>query len=413
MIKNRNAIIGLLTALNFLNYIDRTVLAAVLVHVEKDLDLSKTEAGFAASAFLIGYFATAPLFGARADKGSRTGLIAGGVIVWSIATAATGLSHNLWTLLLARAFVGVGEASYATLAPTIIDDLTPPEGKGRALAIFYLAIPLGSALGYMIGGTLDKHFGWHAAFFLTGGPGVVLALTCLLIEEPSRKLGHAKAKLFDGLRTLAAIPLFRRAVLGYCAYTWAIGAFSYWAPEFLVTRFPDYLDTQSAGFWFGLVTVIAGAIGVAIGGQWADRGQRSLPPVTTTTPHDALENRLGMNVLLRVSAIGVAVAVPFTALCFFMPVPVAFFAAAFVAEIGLFLSTSPVNAIGLRAVPPELRASAMAAMIFAIHLLGDLWSPPALGLLQRALPVELAMMALPIMFGLAAWLWWPRKHEAQ
>ncbi|MDB4955503.1 MAG: Permease of the major facilitator superfamily, partial [Myxococcales bacterium] len=163
----------------------------------------------------------------------------------------------------------------------------------------------------------------------------------------------------------------------------------------------------------GLVTVVAGAIGVAIGGQWADRGQRELPVVTATTPYDAVENRLGMNVLLRVSAIGVAVAVPFTALAFFMPVPVAFFAAAFVAEIGLFLSTSPVNAVGLRAVPPELRASAMAAMIFAIHLFGDLWSPPVLGQLQHVLPVELAMMALPLMFAVSAYLWWPRQHEAR
>jgi MFS family permease len=412
MIKHRTAIIALLTGLNFLNYIDRTILAAVLLHVEKDLDLSKAEAGLGASAFLVGYFVTAPLFGARADKGSRKGLIAGGVIVWSLATAATGLATNLWTLLLARAFVGVGEASYATLAPTIIDDLTPPDKKGKALAIFYLAIPLGSALGYMLGGTIDKHLGWRAAFFVAGGPGIVLALSCLLIVEPSRKLAEAKAKLTEGLRTLFRIPLFRRAVLGYCAYTAAVGAFSYWAPEFLVSRFPDYLDTQSAGFWFGLVTVIAGAIGTIFGGFWADRGQRALPEVTATTAFDARENKLGINVLLRVSAIGMVVAVPFTAICFFMPLPVAFFAAAFIAEVGLFLSTSPVNAIGLRAVPPELRASAMAAMIFAIHLFGDLWSPPALGALQDLLPVSIAMMALPITFAVSAWLWWPRRHEA-
>jgi hypothetical protein len=117
--------------------------------------------------------------------------------------------------------------------------------------------------------------------------------------------------------------------------------------------------------------------------------------------------------------------VPFAVAAFLMPMPVAFFALAFLAEIGLFLSTSPVNAIRLRAVPVELRASAMAAMIFAIHLFGDLWSPPALGALQQgvasSMRVErhdvtattIAMMALPIVFALSAYLWWPRKREAE
>ena len=90
-----------------------------------------------------------------------------------------------------------------------------------------------------------------------------------------------------------------------------------------------------------------------------------------------------------------------------------FFVFAFVAEIGLFLSTSPVNAIGLRGVPPELRASAMAAMIFAIHLLGDLWSPFALGILNDHIDSTIAMMALPITFALSAYTWWPRAHEAR
>ncbi len=412
MIKNRHAILALLTALNFLNYIDRMVLAAVLDSVQKELDLSNTEAGLGASAFLVGYFVTAPFFGARADKGARKGLICAGVLVWSLATVATGLSTNLWTLLAARMLVGVGEASYATLAPTIIDDLTPPDRKNRALAVFYLAIPLGSALGYMIGGTIDKHLGWHAAFFIAGGPGVVIALSCLLIVEPQRKLAAAKARIVESLRTLFAIPLYRRAVIGYCAYTAALGAFSYWAPKFLINRFPEALDKQSANFWFGLITVISGTIGTIVGGRWADRSLRDLPPVAPDAPYDARDNRRAINALLKICAIGMVIATPVAAVCFFMPAPIGFFSLAFACELGLFLSTSPVNAIGLRAVPVELRASAMAAMIFAIHLLGDLWSPPALGFLQDHLPVKLAMMALPVTFALSAYWWWPRRREA-
>ena len=412
MIKNRTAILVLLTGLNFLNYIDRMVLSAVLDHVQTELTLTNFEGGLLATAFLLGYFLTAPFFGTRADKGSRKGLIAIGVLVWSIATAATGLAHGLVELIVARVLVGVGEASYATLAPTIIDDLTPPERKNRALAIFYLAIPMGSALGYMLGGTIDKHFGWRTAFFVAGGPGALLALTCLLIREPERKLRAAKAKVSENLRTLAAIPLYRRAVLGYIAYTAALGAFSYWAPKFLIHRYPQ-LDAQSANFWFGLITVFAGIIGTLVGGRWADRSQRGLPSIRPDMPHDARENRLGINALLRVCAIGMVFACPLAIGVFVMPTPVLFFVLAFFCELGLFLSTSPVNAIGLRAVPVELRASAMAAMIFAIHLFGDLWSPPALGALQDVLVPTVAMMALPITFALSAYWWWPRAREAQ
>ncbi|HEY1559071.1 MAG TPA: MFS transporter [Kofleriaceae bacterium] len=413
MIKNRHAILALLTGLNFLNYIDRTVLAAVLKDMQADVGLSKAQAGLLATAFLIGYFLTAPWFGARADKHARKGLIALGVIIWSLATAATGLANSFVTLLAARAVVGVGEAAYATLAPTIIDDLTPPEHKNRALAIFYLAIPLGSALGYTLGGTMGKHLGWHTAFFLAGGPGIAIALMCLLIEEPKRKLATAKAKISQNLRTLFRIPLYRRAVLGYIAYTWALGAFQIFAPEFLQERFPHDLDEQSAGFWFGTVLVVAGFIGTIVGARWADRSQRALPAVTPDMPHDARANRQGSNALLRVCAIGMIIACPLGAAAFLATTPVMFFTCAFFCAIGLFLSTSPVAAVGLRAVPVELRASAMAAMIFAIHLFGDLWSPPALGYLQDLLPTVLAMMALPIVFALSAYWWWPRAREAE
>ncbi len=415
MIKSRRTIIVLLTGLNLLNYIDRYIVSAVLRRIqapeaEGGLALSNFQGGLLATAFLLGYFVTSPFFGARADKGARKGLIALGVGIWSVATAASGFAQNFAMLIAARAVVGVGEASYATLAPTIIDDLTPPDQKGRALSIFYLAMPIGSALGYLTGGFIEPRWGWRGAFFIAGGPGLLLALTCLLIDEPARKLREAKGSVMDGLRTLSRLPLFRRAVIGYCAYTAAIGAFAYWAPKFLAEQFSTLTD-ETANYYFGLVTVVAGAIGTVIGGQWADRSQRT-GAVTSETPYDAPENRANINVLLRICAIGVAVAVPLVAAGFLVPSAGAFFALALPAEVGLFLSTAPVNAIGLRAVPPELRASAMAAMIFAIHLFGDLWSPPVLGLLNDHLPARVAMMALPVTFAVAAIVWWPRKKEA-
>lgn len=402
----------MLTALNFVNYIDRAVIAAVLKPMRGELALSNFEAGLLNTAFLIGYFATAPLFGARADKSARKGLIALGVVIWSLATMASGLATGFWTLLAARIVVGVGEASFTVLAPTIIDDVIPTGGKGKALAVFFLAIPLGYAIGYILGGSISYHWGWRAAFFVVGGPGVLLALSCLLIVEPPRKLLDAKAKLVDGLREIANVPLFRRATLGYCAYTAALGAFSYWAPNFLLERFPHELNDETANRWFGIVLLAAGAIGTFAGGYWTDRAQRALPPAAPDAPYDAPEHKAAVNAALRVCAIGMIIAAPLAVVCFGVPSPTVFFTVAFLAEIGLFLSTSPVNIALLRSVPAERRASAMAASIFAIHLLGDLWSSAALGLLQDALPIVLAMMALPLTFAWSGYLWWPRKREA-
>src|SRR5262245_33250462 len=190
VIRSPLAILVLLTGLNFLNYMDRLVLSAVLPRMQDaralgGLDLTNFEGGLLATVFLIGYFVTAPIFGQLADRGvSRRALIALGVVTWSIATAMTGLADGVWSLVAARAVVGIGEASYATLAPTIIDDMTPPESKGKALAVFYAAMPLGAAAGYMLGGFVATHWGWRTAFYVAGGPGIVLALSCLVMYEP-------------------------------------------------------------------------------------------------------------------------------------------------------------------------------------------------------------------------------------
>jgi MFS family permease len=410
MIRRPAAILALLTGLNFLNYLDRFIVAAVLPRIQTELSLSSFEAGLLATAFLLGYFVTAPIFGALADRGPRKGLIALGVITWSVATFASGLCTSLVALLAVRAVVGLGEASYATLAPTIIDDLTPPAKKGKALSIFFLATPLGSALGYLVGGFIEKRYGWRAAFFVAGGPGVLLGLACLAIVEPQRKLAAAKVRLFASARTLLRIPLYRRTVLGYCAHTAAIGGFAYWAPRFLESRYA--LPLHTADFWVGTLTVVAGAIGTILGGRWADRAisrDGALDP--TDTDHASPRNRRAIGHLQRVCAIGVAFAAPLAVGAFVSPSAIPFFVLIFGVEVGLFLSTSPVNAIFLRAVPVELRASAMAVAIFGIHILGDLWSPPVIGLLQDHGPIVAAMMSLPVLLGVATLVWWPRTRE--
>jgi MFS family permease len=278
----------------------------------------------------------------------------------------------------------------------------------------------------LLGGVLQEAWGWRAAFFVAGGPGIALALLCLLIAEPVRK-PHDDAKLAGATGTLARIPLYRRAVLGYCAHTAAIGAFAYWGPTFLSKRFAedftpasfagtaDELAKQvlaSANFWFGTITVVAGALGTALGGWMADRAVRGLPLVPDDAPHDDTRNRRAANAQLRVCAVGVAIAFPFGAAAIMSPSPLLFFVCAGICEVGLFMSTAPINAILLRTAPAYLRASAMAVAIFAIHLFGDLWSPSLVGLLLDHLGQVTGMLALPLGFAIATLVWWPRAREA-
>jgi MFS family permease len=335
---------------------------------------------------------TSPLFGVLGDRYRRKGLITVGVAGWSVATAISGLMRSFESMLGARFAVGVGEASYATLAPTIIDDLSEPARKNRFLAVFYVAIPIGSALGFVIGGRLEHAFGWRTAFFLAGGPGVLLALSTLLIAEPERPRSIAERPgVRQAIRTWALlfrIPVYRDAVVGYAAYTFALGGFAAWAPQYLSHHLG--LDLRTADDWFGAILVVTGIVATFLGGLLADR----FPGV----------DRARAN--LRLCAIAAAFSVPCAVMCLSVGSAVGFFAWIAAAEFALFLSTSPINVVILQAVPEHLRASAMAVSIFAIHLLGDMISPPLIGAISDRASLRLGMFVLPAALALATAVWW-------
>ncbi len=396
-IRGPRAILALLTALNLLNYLDRMVLSAVLHDVRDDLHLSKALAGWAATVFLIGYFATSPIFGTMADRagtGGRKALIALGIVVWSLATIATGLVHSVGGLFVARAFVGVGEASYATIAPTLIDEFAPPARKARWLSIFYTAMPVGSALGYIVGGgVLALTHDWRFAFFVAGGPGLVLALLCLLIGEPPREASTERPEILATARKLAAIPAYRNVVLGYCAYTFSLGGFAYWAPFYLQAQYG--LPEGRASILFGGIVVVSGTIGTLLGGWIADRRLRGQTDDVSAT-----------RTSLWVCALSAGLGAPLALAAILAPTVTGFFALVLPCQIALFLSSGPVNVAILRSVPAGLRASAMALSIFAIHLGGDLWSPPLIGVVADYAPMAWAMLAAPAVFALGALIWW-------
>lgn len=390
----RRYALGLLLAVNLLNYIDRQVLFAVFPLIKIDLRLSDTALGFLGSAFMLSYLLFAPLFGWLGDHWSRTRLASGGLVVWSLATALTGFAHGYRTLLAARATVGVGEASFGTVSPGLIADFFPKESRGRVLAWFYVAIPVGSALGYLLGGVLGQRYGWHAAFLLVGVPGLLLAIPIGLLRTPPRG-GDAPHPAFghplpggEGKRASAGYAaLFRNRsfvcnTLAMAAMTFAIGGLAQWIPSFLYRV--HSLDVAKGNTLFGATTVLAGILGTLAGGWLGDRWQK----------------RSGKGYLL-ISGWGFLIGTPFAVWAILAPGLTACMSAIFIAEFFLFLNTGPLNTVIINVSNPAVRAMAFAVNIFFIHALGDAVSPSILGWLSDQWGLRSALLITPCAMVLA------------
>jgi MFS family permease len=388
MIRRPGTIVLLLTGLNLLNFLDRWIIAAVSPDIKRELHLSDWHTGIVLNAFLVGFMITSPVFGRLGDTLPRKWLIAGGVAVWCGATAASGLMSTFVTLVASRVLVGIGEASYASLSPTILDDLTPASRKGRVFAIFFAAIPIGSALGFVLGGQLDAHYGWRNAFFIAGGPGLLLVLACMAMAEPVRAHRHEKVPLLKVLPRLAACPRYVWAVLGAIPQTAVLGCFGSWAPHYLERRFQ--MTTAEADGKFGVVIVVTGFVGTFLGGFW----------------NDARKHPDRMRSSMTVCTITAFIACPFCLLSLVAPSATLFFVFNFLAQLAIWASFAPYNAVVLGSVPPELRATAMAIGIFATHALGDLPAIPLVGLLSDKLgSLPQAMLTLPILMVVGAVTW--------
>jgi MFS family permease len=383
---DRTIALGVLTVINFLNYIDRYVLASVFEPIKRELHFTDLQLGWSLSAFMITYALTSPLFGHLGDRATRTHVIAAGVGLWSCATAAAGLARSFWHMVVARSFVGIGEASYATVAPTIIADCFDTEHRGRALAVFYAAIPAGSALGFVLGGQLAGRFGWRSAFFVVGLPGLLFSLLALTIREPQRgacdPLPVSEAVAPPTVRATYAM-LWQNATyacvtLGFIAYTFALGGLVGWMPAFL-ERY-DGFTTLNANQVFGALTVVAGFSGTFAGGLLGD-----------------YLLRYTSNAYLWLSGLCMFAGAPVTALALAARETTVVLPAIFLAEFLLFLNTGPLNAVLLGCVPAEIRATAMAVNIFFIHALGDAISPPIIGLLSDRFGLFPATMIAPVM----------------
>jgi predicted MFS family arabinose efflux permease len=355
----------LLTALNFINFIDRYILPGVQEQVKHDFSLSDERIGALTFWFFLTYMFAAPLTGWLGDRYPRKPLIVLAALFWSGANLFTATVHSYFSLTLRHAALGIGEASFSIYAPALLADFYPEDQRNRVLTIFYTAIPVGAAAGYALGGALGGRFGWRVPFLASAFPGILIALLILfLVKEPQRGATDLKPTHPTATSPFSLVrnAPYLYATLGLAMVVFSMGGISFWIPSFLQRR-AGY-SPSSAGLIVGALTVLGGLGGTAIGGWIAQRWLRS-----------------NYRALYLVSAWSALLAVPPAVLCFFGPKS-AIVPGLALALFFIFLGNGPLNAAIVNSVPAAIRATAIAVELFLIHALGDAPSPRIIGLVS-------------------------------
>lgn len=383
--------LSILTLINLINYLDRYIVASALPKIQADLGINNLQSGLLASVFIVVFMLASPIGGYLGDRVPRKFLVAGGVLIWSLATGASGLATTFFTLMIARSIVGVGEAGYGAVAPSVISDLYPREQRTRVLSYFYVAIPVGAAAGYGLGDFLSNTYSWHAAFFGGGIPGLILGTLACFMPEPKRGAmdgpdAEVKLPFLVGLKGLAGNKAFWATTAGYTLMTFSIGGLANFMPLYMVK---ERGMLENAGTVFGGVTAVAGLLGTVTGGWLGDRMDR---------------RREGGGLLL--SGIGLLLAAPFMYIAVHMQSPTATFIVIGLAQFFLFINSGPINAAIVNCVPPAFRAFAMGLNVLFIHMLGDAISPPLIGYVadRSSLGTAIQFNVVPVLLGGAALL---------
>jgi MFS family permease len=367
--------LALLTALNLLNYIDRSVLFAVQDLVKAEFHQSDAAFGALTSVFFIFYMCAAPFMGPLAARYSRKSVIIAGALIWSVATLLTAFTHDFTGLLIRHTLVGIGEASFVILSPTFVADMFPENQRGRVMGVFYLAIPVGTAMGYVLGGLMGPAYGWRTPFYVGAAPGAVLAFLLFFIPEP--RLGQfdhvEKSPNRDTVKGLLRNPAFLTATFGMAMMTFALGGLQVWMPTFL-HRVHGYTLGQANNL-FGLSIAVNGLVASLAGGWISDALLRK----TRAAHYLVSAASLG----LGIPAMWVAIHADGTRMI----------VAIFAAEFLLLLNTGPLNAAVISSVSAHIRAAALAVNIFIFHLLGDVPSAYLIGYMSDRYSLRLAFVA--------------------
>lgn len=355
-------VLAVLTALNLLNYVDRYIFSALIPYIKADVGYTDSQLGLIGSAFTWIYTFCSPLFGFLGDRYHRGRLIAFGIFVWSFATAGAGISRNFGQMLVSRAAVGVGEANYATISPSLVSDFFTKSRRGLAMSIFQSTVPIGAAIGFLMGGYLGdpKSLGWRNTLYLVGLPGLLAAFAMFLIKEPQRGAmdepeDMADAKPVDfktGYGMLLRNPGYMATCFGFAAVTFALGALVFWAPEWMKTD--KGLDEKSANTVLGVCAVVGGAVGTILGGIIGD----------------ALNRKIRHAYFLVCAVSPILAAIP-TLIAVISPTPIVYESCIFIAITLVYLGNGPVNTLVVNLVSPTLRTTATGFLVVCIHVLGD------------------------------------------
>ncbi|HVT89724.1 MAG TPA: MFS transporter [Tepidisphaeraceae bacterium] len=375
----------LLLLINLMNYVDRQILAAVERPIGGEFAVGADITGWLPSAFLASYMFFSPIFGVVGDRVRRWTIIGIGVIGWSLASGGSGAASSLTMLFLMRILIGTGEAAYGPIAPTVIADLFPIEARGKALSWFYAAIPVGSALGYVIGGLLHEHWRW--AFYLTLPPGILLGFICFIMPEPPRgDETRGRRALWSDYWHLLRIKSYVLDSAGMTAMTFALGGIAFFMPRYLESA---GLDPRESIPVFGGIACVAGILGTMAGGIFGDKLKPKMP-----------------SSYFVVSGTGMVIGFPLILLMLITPFP-ACWIVIFLAVFCLFVNTGPSNAIIANVTHANVRATAFAVNILAIHLFGDSISGPVVGGIAKTFGLRSAFAVVSVLtlLGGIFWLW--------
>lgn len=386
--KNPSFVFFLLFGINLFNYIDRQILFAVFPLIKKDLLLSDAQLGFLASVFMIVYMIYAPLAGFWGDRHSRPKIIGISTIIWSIATAFTGIVNKYFHLVFARSAIGIGEAGYMTCTPAYLSEHFDKSKRARILSYFGIALPLGSALGYLLGGQLGELFGWRKAFFIVALPGIILGFLALKLKDKTREnLSIENKPTFSRYFELKKNKTFIFTSLSQAMATFTLGGLAAWMP----TYFHRYLDfsISKAATIFGAITLISATLGTFTGGQVAD-----------------FLNKFTKRGYFITAGMGFLVSVPFVIMAVFannktLAISMFTFALFFV-----FWFAGPLPAAIVNAVKSNIHSMAFAVNIFIIHALGDALSPTIIGMVSDEWELKIGVIMCAGFLILAAGFAW-------
>ena len=370
----RHYALGILVVVYTFNFIDRQILSILLQPVKDDLGLSDTAMGMLTGFAFAAFYATLGIPIARfADRSNRRNLVAWALGFWSLMTALSGLAQNFWHLLAARIGVGIGEAGCSPPAHSMIADYYPADQRATALGIYSLGIPFGIMFGLFAGGWINEFFGWRAAFFIVGLPGILLALVVRFsLREPPRGMAEGRTDTSDQpgvsetLQYLWAKKSFRHMSFAAALSAFVGYGFITWAPSFLTRSFG--MGTGEIGTWFGLILGIPGGIGIALGGYLADRFGARDPKWFLWTTAVALLICVPLNILVFTSNNSTI-----ALLAMILPVFLGNFY-----QATTFSQTQGISALRMRAV-------AAGILLFILNIIGLGLGPQFVGILSDLL----------------------------